>query len=373
MKNIGAFILFMICFNGCKQAPTEPPITAEAKKINSYLNEIIEKQKIPGLALAVTRNDSVVYTGAFGFRNIETQEPMKLNYVFHWASVAKTFVATAIMQLVEKGKIDLDEKLITYLPYFKQQDENYKNITIKQMLNHTSGIGNVEDYEWDKPQNDDEAPKRYVKGLENDKMLFEPGKDWAYSNTAFNTLGVVISEVSGMSFETYIKENIFKPLEMKHSSFIYPEIPESLRVKGHIADTITTVSEIYPYNKIHAPSSTLNSNVIDMTHYAMANLNRGKYKNTQILSDSSYDLLWTNSVNMERKPRIGMSWFLSEFKGMKIVFHRGADVGFRSFLILVPEKNISVMFTYNSTLNFTRNIVGSMLNIVLGEKSEKQE
>ena len=305
-------IILLILFGGCMQRSYDTPVAAEVTKLNIYMQGIVDRQQIPGLTLAATRNDTVVYVGAFGFRNIDTKEPMKATYDFHWASVSKTFVATAIIQLVEKGKIKLDEKLITYLPYFKQKDDDYKLITIRQMLNHTSGIGDVEDYEWDKPQNDDGAPERFVRSLQNDKMLFKPGTDWSYSNTAYEILGVLITTVSGMPFESYVKENILAPLGMTNSSFIYPEIPDSLRVSGHLWAGKPIVSKIYPYNKIHAPSSTLNSNVLEMTHYAMANLHRGKYKNVQILADSSYNLLWTNSVNLKDKPAVGVSWFLNE-------------------------------------------------------------
>jgi CubicO group peptidase (beta-lactamase class C family) len=341
-------------------------LTDEGKRIESYLKKAVKRQKIPGLTLAATKNDTIIYTGAFGFANIETKVPMKTNYNFHWASVSKTFVATAILQLVEQGKIKLDEKLITYVPYFKQKDEYYKDITIKQMLNHTSGIGDVADYEWDKPQNDGGAPERYVRSLENDTMLFEPGKGWKYSNTAFEILGVVITRVSGMPFELYVKKNILDPLEMKHTSFIYPEIPDSVRVSGHVGAK-PTVSKIYPYNKIHAPSSTLNSNVLEMTHYAMANLHRGKYKNIRILKDSTYNLLWTKSVNLKDEYAIGMTWYLWVHKGLKTVSHSGGDTGFRSFLLLVPEKNISVMVACNYELNGIWEIAYDVLNLLLVE------
>jgi CubicO group peptidase (beta-lactamase class C family) len=371
MKHATPLILFTLLFLGCKQpSPTTSPISKEAERINAYLQDLVDHHQIAGLTLAATRNDTIVYTGAFGFRNITTKEPMKPGYFFHWASVSKTFVATAILQLVEKGKIKLDDNVTTYLPYFRQKDENYKNITIRQMLNHTSGIGDVEDYEWDKPQNDEAAPERYVRSLENDKMLFAPGKDWAYSNTAFEVLGVVIATASGMPFEMYVKKNILEPLGMEHTSFIYPEIPDSLRVKGHVWAAKPAVSSVYPYNKIHAPSSTLNSSVLEMPRYAMANLHRGQYNGIQILSDSSYNLLWTNSVNLKDKPAIGASWFLNEHKGLKTVSHGGGDTGFRSFLLLVPEKNISVMLACNYELCPSREIAHAVLDLLLEEKAD---
>jgi CubicO group peptidase (beta-lactamase class C family) len=364
-------IILLVLFVGCTQRSYDSAVAAEVTKINNYLQGIVDRQQIPGLTVAATRNDSVVYTGAFGFKNITTKEPMKASYDFHWASVSKTFVATAIMQLVEKDKIKLDEKLITYLPYFKQKGSDYKVITIRQMLNHTSGIGDVEDYEWDKPQNDDGAPERFVRSLENDEMLFRPGTDWRYSNTAYEILGVLITTVSGMPFESYVKKNILTPLGMTSSSFIYPEIPDSLRVSGHLWAGKPIVSKIYPYNKIHAPSSTLNSNVLEMAYYAMANLHRGKYKDVQILVDSTYNLLWTNSVNLKDKPAVGVSWFLNEHHGLKTMSHSGGDTGFRSFLLLVPEKNISVMVACNYELCRTGDIAHAVLDLLLGEEPEE--
>jgi CubicO group peptidase (beta-lactamase class C family) len=364
-------ITLLLLFGGCMQRSYDTPGAAEATRVNDYLQGIVDRHQIPGLTLAATRNDTVVYAGAFGFKNIETKEPVKASYDFHWASVSKTFVATAIIQLVEKGKIKLDEKLVNYLPYFKQKDDDYKLITIRQMLNHTSGIGDVEDYEWDRPQNDDGAPERFVRGLANDEMLFKPGTDWRYSNTAFEILGVLITTVSGMPFESYVKQNILAPLGMTNSSFIYPEIPDSLRVSGHQWAGKPIVSKIYPYNKIHAPSSTLNSNVLEMTHYAMANLHRGKYKDAQILAASSYDLLWTNSVNLKDKPAVGVSWFLAEHRGIKTMSHSGGDTGFRSFLLLVPEQNISVMVASNYELCRTGDIAHAVLDLLLGEEPEE--
>lgn len=338
------------------------------KKIDSFLGGTVDRLKLPGLTVAVTRNDSIIYSNAFGYTNIETKKPMKPENIFHWASVSKTFVATAIMQLREQRKIDLDEKLITYLPYFKQKDPTYKTITIRQMLNHTSGIGDVDDYEWDKPQYDSGALERFVRSIANDEMRFQPGKDMAYSNTAYEALGDVIAKVSGMSFEIYVRRNILEPLEMKTSSFLYPEIPDSLRVSGHVWSGEPVVSKHYPYNRMHGPSSTLNTSVLDMTHYAFAHLHRGIYNGRRILNDSVYNEWWTNSVNMEGKPKIGYAWWLDERHGVKTVSHSGGDTGFRSMFMLVPEKNISVMLVGNYELVRSYDLAVGILDILLDKE-----
>ena len=336
--------------------------------IDTFVGGAVERQKIPGMTILATRNDSIIYSRAFGVRSLDTNEPMKITNVFHWASVSKTFVATAIMQLREEGKISLDEKITTYLPYFRQKDAFYKDITIRQMLNHTSGIGDVEDYEWDKPQHDDGALERFVRSVADDKMLFAPGTDFSYSNTAFETLGDVIAKVSGMSFEDYMRKNIFDPLEMNTSSFFYNEIPDSLRVNGHVWVAKPMTSDVYPYNRMHAPSSTLNSNVVEMSHYALAHLNRGEYKGNRILSDSSYNLLWTNSVNLEGKAKVGISWFIEDRHGVKMVSHSGGDTGFRSYFLLVPEKNIAVMMVSNYEAFRPIDFAYGVLDIILGEE-----
>ena len=119
---------------------------------DQFLEAVIKAYDVPGLTTVVVQNGEVVYERAFGVENLETGEPLTAQHLFHFASVSKPFVATAAMQLVEQGKLDLDEKVITYLPYFELADPAFSEITVRQMLNHTSGMPDVEDYEGDKPQ-----------------------------------------------------------------------------------------------------------------------------------------------------------------------------------------------------------------------------
>ncbi len=371
MKSSVILLFAVLLWSTCSQRVTEPSHESTIETdLRTYLSETCAQHNIPGLTVAITRNDSLIYSGAFGFESIETKEPLTTKHVFHWASVSKTFVATSVMQLWEQGKINLDEKVTAYLPYFRQNDARYNDITISQMLNHTSGIGDVDDYEWDKPQYDSGALERFVRSIASDKLLFAPGTDMRYSNTAYETLGDVISKISGMSFETYVRKNILDPLGMDTASFLYPDITETLRVRGHVWAGKPIVSEHYPYNRAHGPSSTLNSNVLEMTHYALAHLNRGIYQGRRILSDSIYDIWWKNTINIEDKPSIGFAWWLGERNGVKLVSHSGGDTGFRSIFLLVPERKISIILVSNYELVRTFDLATALLDILMGVKPQ---
>ncbi|WP_235324730.1 serine hydrolase domain-containing protein [Pedobacter lusitanus] len=263
--------------------------------------------------------------------------------------MSKTFVATAVMQLSERGKIDIDKPLITYLPYFKLNDERYKTITIKQMLNHTSGMPDVNDYEWEKAVADEGAAERYTRSLSDQKMVSNPGAEFHYSNMAFDVMGDLIAKVSGMSFEKYVKDNILTPLEMKETSFYFPETKKKLRTTPHTGKP-PVVRPVYPYNRMHAPSSTLNTNVLDLSHWAIANIYGGKYKNKQIISPSTYAMMFapTFIIDPNQKISIGLSWFMRPDNGVMNYSHDGGDLGYRSSLTIIPEKKIGIIILSNT-------------------------
>jgi len=176
--------------------------------LTPIVEEVMQAYDLPGFAIGVVKDNEIVYARGFGIKNIGTGSPVTPTTLFHMASISKPFVATAVMQLVEQGKIDLQASVTSYLPYFKLDDERYTAITIQQMLSHVSGMPDVEDYEWDDPQYDEGALERYVRSLADQKMRFDPGQRYAYSNMAFECLGDVIAKVSGMSFADYEQEHL---------------------------------------------------------------------------------------------------------------------------------------------------------------------
>ena len=339
------------------------PVGAQdvSSRIDAYLSAEIQASGSPGLPAAVVRDGEVIYTGAFGVRRLGRSEALTPDHVFHFASVSKPFVATAIVQLMEQGKVGLDDRVTDHLPYFRLADDRYRLITIRQMLNHTAGMVDVEDYEWDSPQYDDGAAERFVREMAADGMLWAPGAGRRYSNKAFDALGDVIAKVSGMSFEEYVQTRILDPIGMDLSSFVYPEIEEDQRTTGHVG-TPARVSEVYPYNRRHAPSSTLNSSVTQMVNWMLVNLNRGELRGTRILRSESYDLLWEATT---ADLRVGLSWFLGEFQGHRTVSHGGGDTGFRSYILLMPDDGIGVVVASNWSGTDTGALTNGIANLVL--------
>jgi len=345
------------------------------KDLDRVINDYVAMEFVPGLSVGVVYNNEVLYTKGFGVNNIETKELVDENSLFHMASVSKTFVATGIMQLVEQGKINLDECLIKYLPYFKLRDDRYKKITIRQLLSHISGMPDEDDYEWDKAQYDEEALERYVRSISNRELMWEPGEKFAYSNIAFEILGDVIAKVSGVSFENYMKENILNVLEMEESNFYKPLVSKDLLTSPHILDIKNgygaTVSEIFPYNRAHGPSSTLYSNVVEMCNYAIANMKDGRFGEGKILEANSYTELWTKNASTDwggYASEVGLAWFSGEYRGNKVESHSGGDTGFRSELILLPERGIAVVAMVNADYIGAKILCTSILDILLGEE-----
>jgi len=348
MKKILYSLVGFILLIGCKKEE-QYTLSPEALKIEAEVLKQKELFDAPGIAIGVISNDTLVYAGAHGIRSIQTNEALTTSSLFHMASVSKPFVATAIVQLVEQGKIDLDEKLIHYLPYYTMADARYKDITIKQMLAHTSGIPNTDDYEWDKPQYDEGAAERYARSHSTKELDFEPGTEYNYSNPAFDILCDVIAKTSGMPFEDYMTQHIFEPIGMKNSTFFKPDVPKELATQPHVlGDSLqNVVSDVYPYNRRHAGSSTLHSNIEDMLLWAQVYLNKGVINGKRIYSEASYNLLIT-VYTPEDETDVCLSWFFGKLNGSPIYFHGGQDTGFNSFLGFVPEKKSAIVMMANT-------------------------
>jgi len=349
-----------------------PAIPAQTDPLHARFDALIEQglkdDPMPGFAVGIVQHGRLVYGRGFGVRVWnDTQKPVMPDTLFHMASITKPFVATAVMQLWEQGKVDLDAPVTKYVPYFRIADPRAAKITVRQMLTHSSGMPDVDDYQWNHPQTDDGALERYVRSLatNNLKLLFDPGTSFAYSNMAFEVIGDLIAKVSGVTFEAYVEANILRPLGMSASTMLLSKASPSLLAQGYTHPRGGGYSSIkpvpaYPFNRAHSPSSDLMSSVVDMSRWAMANLNRGELDGKRILKSSTYDLLWKPALEVEfcrganhtdcRKPggSVGLSWFIGDHQGHASISHSGGDDGFITYLLLVPDADMALVLMCNS-------------------------
>jgi CubicO group peptidase (beta-lactamase class C family) len=335
--HVVALLSLSLCFPN--QLPAQSGKDPFKQQLQPMIEQVMKQQEVPGFAIAIVRDQTIVYAAGFGVRNIDNKnDKITPRSLFHMASITKPFVATSVMQLVEQGKVELDSPVVKYLSYFRLKDERYKSITVRQMLGHISGMPDVQDYEWDKPQYDDGALERYVRSVSDKTLIAEPGTKFAYSNMAFEVLGDLIAKVSGETFEGYVKKHILEPLGMNNSTLLVKQAKPQLLTSPHVLNSSfeVAVSQVFPYNRMHSPSSTLYSNVLDMSRWAMANMNRGELDGKRILKASTYDVMWKPAGGQFKQ--VGVSWFLGEHRGSRTVSHGGGDTGFRSNLMMVPDQ-----------------------------------
>jgi CubicO group peptidase (beta-lactamase class C family) len=228
----------------------------------------------------------------------------------------------------------------------------------------------VQDYEWGNPQYDDGALERYVRSLSPQKLIADPGAKFAYSNMAFECLGALIAQVSGLPFDDYVKSHILDPAGMAESSFLKPDYLPANWAAPHVRILTNQVWEGYPYNRMHGPSSTLHSNAIEMCRWAITNLNRGSFRGRRVLSPASYDLLWKPSAQAGEGRQVGLSWFLEEYRGERAVQHGGGDIGFETYLMMLPDRRAAVVVLGNMLPAPAVNIAHAALDLLLGHEPD---
>ncbi|MDO5970585.1 serine hydrolase [Flavivirga aquimarina] len=370
---LSLFILLATCKIVAQTNNNVKESNPEIELLEEKLEEIKKAFNVPGLAVGIIKEGEIVYAKGLGVQDLETNIPLSTQSVYHMASVSKPFVATAIMQLCEQNKIELDKKLIKYLPYFTMKDERYKNITILHILTHSSGIPDVINYEWNNPKYDDIAAEEHVRSFKSKELDFTPGEKYNYSNAAFDILADVIAKASGMTFESYMKEFIFKPVGMKNTTFYKPEVPKKIATKPHTLDNELkmAVEPVYPYNRIHAPSSTLHSNIDDMLLWAKINLNKGKVGRHKIYNEISYTLLTTGQRKISKNDSLALSWFISPIRDYKMIRHSGRDTGYNTYFGFIPKTKSAIVLMANNDIFFNSDVANYLLKYILFGESNR--
>lgn len=347
------------------------------EKLSRVLEEIMTRWGVPGLGVGIVQDGEIVYARGFGVQSLETGVPVTPDSLFCVASITKCFVATAVMQLVEQGRLNLDAPLIQYLPDFRLDDERYPHITLRQMLSHTSGMPDMDENEYDElvahPEYDEGAPERYVRALANRKMIAAPGERFAYSNIAYNVLGHLIATLSGQPFEDYLQAHVLRPAGMPENTLFFADVPRDRLAVPHLRAPEMIVNPIYPYHRADAPASFLHSSVVEMCHWAITCLNRGMYEGQHILAPASFDQMWASVAQRGDPPfreEMGLGWTLGHFDGARTVGHGGGGFGWTCFLALLPEKNSAVIVLCNEESTAHDLALQAALYTVLGKEPQ---
>jgi CubicO group peptidase (beta-lactamase class C family) len=362
-------LLSLLIIQSCSGQNFEQSIKVD-EKLNSFFGEVdsivakkMNNYNIPGLSIGIIKSDSIVYSKGYGIKNINTKEIVSANTNFHTASISKLFTAQAIMILVQEDKISLENKLTEIIPELKYKDERVKNITIKSLLNHTSGLTDVSSYNWKNNNQSENSLKDYILGL-NLKLLSEPHTKYNYSNLGYNILGYVIEKLSETNFDEFVKENILIPSQMSNSDFRYFKIADSIKTSPHSKRIISKKiyeRKIYPYTREQAPSSTLNSSANDLSKWMISFLKSSNSLN----SEKNFKSMFEPSFN--QYPYIGFGFQLSNLYKEKAIGHYGGDKGYRSYLIMVPEKEIGLVLLANCDYDedFRQEIIHPIVKLML--------
>jgi CubicO group peptidase (beta-lactamase class C family) len=341
---------YVICFS---QLPK--PASSVKKQIDDYIKAEIKKQQIPGLSYAVVSNGKIIDSGAYGYANIELKVPVTHHTLFNIGSIGKTFTATAIMLLQKDGKLSIDDPINKYLDSLP---ETWKDITIKNLLTHTSGI---KDYAHDFPgysfiskdRKQEITEAAFIKAATELPLNFQPGERFAYSNTNFALLGFIIHKLTGKFFGDFVKERIFEPAGMKETR--YTDVREIIpnRASGYLLDEDDNnkfINGLYVSNFFSRLGDMgVLTTATDLARWCIA------ADKATILDKQTLKMMWTPAklnTGLEATGLVGsnygMGWAVGNHRGTTEIGHSGSFInGYTAYLSRFPEKNFDVVVLTN--------------------------
>jgi len=351
--------------------PATPKEVNNVAEMESYLNQLVESGNPPGLSIVVVKDGRIVYDRAFGYADSPRGEKSTPETVYHWWSMTKISTAMAVMQLQEQGKLDLDDAVTKYLPWFEVNYPSSKGsvITIRNLLQHSSGLPDTVPamIGWvhydNATRNQTEVVKNHL--AQFNTLKFEPGEKAVYSNFNYMVLGAIIESVSGQSYEEYITNNLLRPLGMSNTSFVYTPAMAEHEAAGTLPivhfytpllptllDTNALIRErqgkLLWLNRVYidaTPSTGLIGSAPDVARLMMAYLNYGILDGNRILDPESVSTL-TETAPIDGH---GLGWFKGEVNGSRFLEHAGGGPGFATIMRLYPERELGVAILANGT------------------------
>ena len=349
--------------------------------LDTYFEKSLKEWQIPGMAIAIVNADSIVFSKGYGFANLEKKQPVDGNTLFAVASNSKAFTATAIAKLVEEGKLNWDDKVIDFLPYFRMYDDYVTNhFTITDLLCHRSGLKTFSgDLLW---YGTTLSAEEIIRGQEYLKPTTEFRTTFGYSNIAFLAAGKIIEKVTGESWQEYVQQQFLSPLQMNRTLTSTRQLQNTDNV---------SVPYFLEGNKNHplawlnwdniAPAGALISSANDFAKWLQLNINKGTFNDKQYFSTTSLTTLTTPHVNFSIRENeqnntyrgYGLGWDVQDYEKTKIVSHGGGYDGMISKTFFIPEKRLGVVILTNNLNYLPSALTNKILDVLLTDTFDKTD
>jgi len=312
---------------------------AQSDSTDIIVRQMMEKQKIVGLSLAVIKDGKTLTNKGYGLANVELNVPVNSETVIRLGSVSKQFFTTAIMKLMEDGKLSIEDSVHKFFP---DAPESWRPIKIKNLMSHTSGLQREGPaYDNFKIQPDIDI----IRSAYSLPLVFKTGEKYQYCNLAYFMLAEIIKQVSGMPWQDYIHAALFIPAGMTNSYLtdFYRIIPNRANGYIHHHDTLVNATAMYAIR----PSGGFLSTASDMIKWEKALSER-----RIILKKENWDKLWQPFIKMSDRAgsneHYGFGWITDEYNGHKLILHGGSNTGFRSIYTRFINDGLSIVILTNT-------------------------
>jgi CubicO group peptidase (beta-lactamase class C family) len=360
-RNIARLSFLLFIFLVFSQSLPAQTLEERLKEIETYATKAGQDWRVPGFAIAIVKDDRVVFAKGFGVRELGKPDAVDKDTLFAVASNTKAFTAAALATLVDEGKINWDDPVTKYLPYFQLYDPlASREMTVRDLLSHRSGLatfgGDLLWYETTYPRAEIIRRVRYL------KPAYGFRSHYGYQNIMFLTAGEIVPAVTGKSWDDYVKEKFFTPLGMTRTNTTFKQLTQTTNVATPHNEVDGKVRVVHYSNVDSAGgAAVINSSVAEMAEWLRLQLGRGTYNGKKIFSAAASREMWTPntiasgvSESAERfNPTVhfnlyGMGWFLSDYRGRKVATHSGGLDGMTSRVGLLPEENLGYVILTNS-------------------------
>jgi CubicO group peptidase (beta-lactamase class C family) len=321
--------------------------------LDNYITDAITKWEPPGLAVTVVKDGEIVFTKGYGVRTSGTNNKVDENTLFVCASTTKAFVAAGIAMLVDDGKLQWDDHVINHLPEFQLYDPYVtRELTIRDLLTHRSGVGNT-DYLWALMTISGDSALHKMREV---KPSYSFRAGYIYQNLMYLAAGKVIESVSNMSWGTFLKERIYKPLEMNNTHAMYKNVKDiHNKADAHykIDNEIVQIEQMIADNI--GPAGSMWSSINDMGKWIKFLLNNGQKNRDTLIKPNTFKELFkpqqiipedqfypTTKATKPNWTTYGLGWFQHDYRGKMVQFHTGSLAGMVAIAGMIPEENIGV-------------------------------